>query len=95
MTLSSQPCDFRGWTPGNNFPSGDPTGSAAPMAWSGGINPGILFLLGGDPPGFPAKPLLNLGTQYFLNLQTINHFNGLNSCTSSSCDVRFTTNVPQ
>ena len=95
MTLSSQPCDFRGWTPGNNFPAGDPNGTNAPMAWSGGINPGILFLLAGDPAGFPAKPLLNHGQQYFLNLQTINHFNGLNSCTSSSCNVRFTTNVPQ
>ena len=95
MTLSSQPCDFRGWTPGSNFPSGDPTGTNTPMAWSGGINPNILFLLQGDPAGFPAKPLLNPGQQYFVNLQTINFGDGQNSCTGASCNVRFTTNVPQ
>ena len=93
MTLSSQPCDFRGWTPGVNFPSGDPSG-AGPLAWGGGINPQVFYLLQGDPPGFPPKALLTPGQTYYVNLQTIQFGNGQNSCTSSSCDVRVTVNPP-
>lgn len=95
LSLSSQPCDFRGWTPGSNFPPSDPTGANTPMGWSGGINPNIQFLLQGDPAGFPPRPLLNPGQQYYLNLRTINFGDGQNSCTNPSCDVRFTTNIPQ
>jgi hypothetical protein len=94
MTLSSTPCDFRGWTPGVNFPAGDPTGVNGPLAWGGGINPGIFYLLTGDPPGFPPKPLLTPGQTYYINLQTIQWSNGQNSCGNPSCDVRITVNPP-
>jgi len=94
MTLSTQPCDFRGWTPGQNFPAGDQSGSSGPMGWGGGINPNKQYLLAGDPPGFPAKPLLSPGVTYYVNLQTINFNNGLNSCQNAGCDVRMTVNTP-
>ena len=95
MSLSTQPCDFRGWTPGAQFPAGDPTGAATPLGWGGGANPNIFFLFQGDPPGFPApRPLLAPGTTYYFNIQTINYSNGQNSCTQSSCDVRMTLNPP-
>lgn len=94
MTLSTQPCDFRGWTPGVNFPAGDPSGTNGPMGWGGGPYPNIFFLLQGDPPGFPPKPLLTSGQTYYFNLQTINFNDGQNSCTQSSCDVRMTVNPP-
>ena len=94
MTLSTQPCDFRGWTPGQNFPAGDQSGSSGPMGWGGGINPNKQYLLAGDPAGFPAKPLLSPGVTYYVNMQTINFSNGLNSCQNASCDVRITVNTP-
>jgi hypothetical protein len=94
LTLSTQPCDFRGWTPGQNFPGGDQSGANSPMGWAGGLYPNLQFLLQGDPAGFPAKPLLLPGQTYYFNLQTIRFNDGQNSCTQSSCDVRMTVNPP-
>lgn len=94
MTLSTQPCDFRGYSPGY-FPPPDATGANGPMRWEGGINPNMLFLLANDPPGFPPKPLLAPGTTYYVNLQTIHSATGLNSCPTNSCDVRFTVDPPR
>lgn len=94
LSVSAQPCDFRGWTPGQNFPAGDPGSANGPMGWGGGPYPNIQFLLQGDPPGFPAKPLFNPGQTYYVNLQTIRFNDGQNSCTQPSCDVRMTVNPP-
>ena len=97
MSISPQPCDFRNFVPGASptFPPLDASGTSAPMAWGGGINPGIQYLFDGDPPGFaPAKPLLTRGSTYYVNLQTIRSSDGLNSCSSSTCDVRITVNTP-
>ena len=96
MTISSAPCDFRGWTAGQNFPAQDPTGANGPMAWVTGINPSRQFLLAGDPPGnSPPKPLLNPGQTYYVNLQTIWYNTGQNSCPTNNCGVRFTVNTPR
>jgi len=96
MTISSAPCDFRGWTAGQNFPAQDPTGANGPMAWVTGINPSRQFLLAGDPPGnSPPKPLLNPGQTYYVNLQTIWYTTGQNSCPTTNCGVRFTVNTPR
>jgi hypothetical protein len=97
MSISPQPCDFRNFVPGASptFPPLDSSGATAPMAWSGGINPGIQYLLDGDPPGaFPVKPLLTRGATYYINLQTIRSSDGANSCSSATCDVRITVNAP-
>jgi hypothetical protein len=94
MTLSTQPCDFRGYSPGF-FPAPDATGANGPLRWEAGINPNTSFLLFGDPAGFPAKPLLTPGQTYYVNLQTINYATGQNSCPTGSCDVRFTVDPPR
>jgi hypothetical protein len=94
MTLSTQPCDFRGYSPGF-FPAPDATGANGPMRWEGGINPNMIFLLTGDPAGFPAKPLLTPGQTYYVNLQTVNYATGTNSCPTNACDVRFTVDPPR
>jgi hypothetical protein len=97
MSISPQPCDFRNFVPGSSptFPPLDSSGATAPMAWSGGINPGIQYLLNGDPAGaFPVKPLLTRGATYYINLQTIRSSDGANSCSSATCDVRITVNAP-
>jgi hypothetical protein len=90
MTLSTQPCDFRGFSPGVG-PTPDPTGATAAIYWAQGINPQIQFLLAGDPP---TKPLLTPGTLYYVNIQTTNFYSGIGSCNTSSCDIRITVNPP-
>ena len=95
MSISAQPCDFRGYSPGF-FPPQDPNSANAPMGWDQGINPNRQFLLTGDPAGSsPAKPLFTPGQTYYVNLQTINFLDGQNSCTTSTCDVRITVNAPR
>ena len=96
MTISSQPCDFRGWSAGQNFPAQDPTGANAPMAWATTGWPSRQFLLAGDPPGnSPPKPLFNPGQTYYVNLQTISYSTGQNSCPTTNCGVRMTVNTPR
>lgn len=95
MTLSTQPCDFRGWTPGSpTFPVADPSGAAGPLAWAGGFYPNGKFLLSGDPPGFPAKPLLTPGQTYYLNIRTVRFNDGGYSCPLPTCDMLITVNPP-
>ena len=94
MTLSTQPCDFRGFSPGY-VPPPDPSGTNGPLFWARDPNPNIPFLFMGDNPGmFPVKPLLNPGQTYFINLQTIHYATGGSTC-SGACDVRFTVDPPR
>ncbi|HVF64205.1 MAG TPA: hypothetical protein VNE58_09445 [Casimicrobiaceae bacterium] len=94
-SLSTSPCDFRGFGPGLvMLPASDPTGASAPLAWGAGINPGMQYLLTGDNPGFPPRPLLTPGATYYVNLQTVNFSTGQNSCSTGSCNVRITVNTP-
>ena len=96
MSVSTQPCDFRGWTPGQNFPAGDPTGANGPMGWGGGANPEpSFFLLRTIRPDSRRSRCLTPGQTYYFNLQTIKFNNGQNSCTQSSCNVRMTVNPPK
>lgn len=96
LTLSTQPCDFRSWTPGQSasFPPNDATGATAPMAWGGGNAPNISFLLQSQSQSFPPKAKVTPGQTYYFNLQTIRFSDGTNSCSQSSCDVRMTVNPP-
>lgn len=103
MTLSTQACDFRGYTPVYPIPQpvlppGDPTGATGPLAWAGGsltsTGPTIAFLLLGDPPGSPPKPFLTPGQTYYLNIQTVN-WDLSNSCAGAGpCDMRINFDAP-
>ena len=98
MTLSTQPCDFRGFVPTfpTQFPSGDATGANGPLAWGGvGVAATIGFLLAGDSAGSPPKPLLNPGQAYYVNIRHSNPWDLTESCTSGYCDMRITVNGPQ
>lgn len=95
MSVSTQPCDFRGWSPGFNFPAGDPTGANGPLGWGGGIAPQSQYLLVGDPAGFPPKPLFAPGQTYYVNIRSIFWANGQTSCPGGSCEMRITVNAPR
>jgi hypothetical protein len=96
VSISSAPCDFRGWTAGQVFPTQDPTGANGPMGWANGIAPSRAFLLTGDNPGFnPPKPLFTPGQTYYINMKTIGFYDGQNSCRTSNCGVRITVNPPR
>ena len=93
MSLSTQPCDFRGFTPGgNSFPSPDPTGVNRQLGWGGGNAPNINFMLTED---LGIAPKLQPGQTYFLNLRTLHFSNGNPSCTNLTCNVLMTLNPPK
>lgn len=97
MTLSTQPCDFRGYVPTfpTQFPRGDATGANGPLAWGGGgISATIAFLLAGDAAGSPPKPLLNPGQVYYVNIRSVNPWDLTDSCTSGYCDMRINLSAP-
>jgi hypothetical protein len=95
MSISTQPCDFRGWSPGVNFPGADPTGANGPLAWAGSPYPSRQYLLAGDPAGFPPKPLFTPGQTYYVNIRSIYFSTGTSSCSSGSCDIRVTVTTPR
>lgn len=90
VTLSPSACDFRGFQPGL-FPPTDPTGAAAPMAWSYGVSPAIGFALAGMPG---AEPKLIPGQVYYLNLRNVSRATGQPSCTTEECNVRINVSPP-
>ena len=95
VSLSSQPCDFRGFSPGMpSFPVGDPTGANGPLTWSGGNVVALSFLFTGDPQPFPPIAQLNPGQTYYLNVQTIRAGDGGNSCFAPSCNLKFVLRPP-
>jgi hypothetical protein len=95
VSLSSQPCDFRGFSPGMpSFPPGDATGANGPLTWSGGNVVALSFLFTGDPQPFPPIAQLNTGQTYYLNVQTIRASDGLNSCNAPSCNLKFVLRPP-
>ena len=89
ITMSTQPCDFRGYSPGY-IPPKDPTGNTGPMAWGVGINPQIFF----QAATTAQPPVLNAGQTYFVNMRNWHYMTGQNNCTTSTCDVRVTVNPP-
>jgi hypothetical protein len=95
-TLSTQPCDFRGFTPGaGTWPAPDPTGANRPLAWSGGNVPAVAFQLSGDTPTFPPVAQLVPGQTYYLNIRTIRASDGKNSCNAPSCNLKVVLRTPR
>jgi hypothetical protein len=95
-TLSSQPCDFRGFSPGMpSWPAPDPTGANGPLSWSGGNVPAVAFLFQGDPQTFPPVAQIVPGQSYYLNIRTIRASDGLNSCNAPSCNLKIVLRIPR
>ncbi|HEX4885494.1 MAG TPA: hypothetical protein VFX05_15230 [Casimicrobiaceae bacterium] len=88
-SLSTQPCDFRGYTP-STYPT-DPTGASAPLKWGVGQTGDITFGLQGGVGSPPLVP----GQTYYFNLQNRNHLNDTSSCTAALCDLRMTISTYQ
>jgi hypothetical protein len=92
VTLSTQPCDFRGYTPGMQWlPATDATGSTAPLAWSAGNQGAIFYLLQGDP-GTYAK--LQPGSTYYMNIRNVVFSSGVSSCSALYCDMKIVHRPP-
>lgn len=90
MSLSTQPCDFRGYTAGS-FGAVDPTGATAPLFWSSDQTPNMSIRL--TSMTGPA-PKLTPGQTYYANIRTISFFSGTTSCTQSTCDMRVSLTAP-
>ena len=91
MSLSPSSCDFRGFQPGV-YPTVDPTGASAPIAWGFAINPSIQFGLSTTPG---SHPKLIPGQTYYINIRNLEFSNGLPTCPGPECNLRITVNPPQ
>ena len=90
MSLSTEACDFRGFTPGTPSAT-DPTGTNYPIKWSNDINPVIQYQL--HPSLFNA--VLTPGKTYYFNIRNIDwSAGGRPSCLTATCNGRFQVATP-
>jgi hypothetical protein len=85
LTLSTQPCDFRGFVPGSYSPI-DPTGGTYPMWRVNGQTLSLDYRLGTNPFNYP---ILQPGQTYYFNVRNVNWVNGAPSCGGATCNGRF------
>jgi hypothetical protein len=85
MTISTQPCDFRG-----GYGVTDPTSASAPILWSNGQTPQIIYQFTGPS----SNAVLQAGQIYYISIRNANWYNGAPSCLGTYCNGRFNTAAP-
>jgi len=90
MSLSTQACDFRGFTPGTPSAT-DATGANYPLKWSNDINPSIQYQLHSSLFNAVLVP----GSTYYFNVRNIDwSAGGRPSCATATCNGRFQIATP-
>jgi len=89
MTVSSQPCDFRGFVVAS-VSATDPTGTNYPIRWSNSQTPSISY----QSTGPSANAVLQAGQTYYFNVRNVDWASGLASCQTASCNGRFQIAAP-
>lgn len=93
ISVSTQPCDFRGFVPGAALPT-DPSGQNYPLSWSAGISPKVTVQ--GDNGTNVNYPKLNRGARYYVNLRNVSPYSGQLTCApGTTCNGRFATDWPR
>jgi hypothetical protein len=91
MTVSTSPCDFRGFNPGGPSAT-DPTSATAPMLWSNDQTPQIFYLLGA---GGGAVAGLTPGQSYYFNVRNVDwSAGGVPSCGQTTCNGQLAATPP-
>lgn len=89
MTVSTQPCDFRGFVAG--APSlTDPTSATYPIKWSNDQTPQLLYQF--TAPS--SNAVLQAGQTYYVNIRNASWVTGLPSCAGPTCNGRIATTAP-
>jgi hypothetical protein len=90
MSVSTSPCDFRGFTPG--APSlTDPTSTNYPILWSNDQTPRIQYQLSGPS----SNAVLTPGQTYYFSVRNVDwNAGGIPSCGQATCNGAFATTRP-